>query len=201
MTTLSEYLDALASAEPTPGGGSAAALVGATGAALIAMTARVALRSKRLSDVHADAERIANEADTLRDAFARAGTDDEIAYGGVVRAYGLPKKTDAEQALRQAALADALVEAALAPLEIARIGAEVSKLAQATLTLRNTALFSDVLCGAEFAHACVQAAAANVRINHRSMRDEAIVAEQSAVLNSYIETAQTAREIIHAVED
>ena len=82
MTTLGEYLQALASAEPTPGGGSAAALVGATGAALIAMTARVALRSKKLVDVHPDAERIANEADALRESFTQAGIADELAYGG-----------------------------------------------------------------------------------------------------------------------
>jgi methenyltetrahydrofolate cyclohydrolase len=200
VTTLTEYLDALASADPTPGGGSAAALVGATGAALIAMTARIALRSKRLSDVHPEAERIAAHADALRAAFDQAGIADEHAYGGVVRAYGMPKDSQEERDARRAALAQALVHAAEAPLEIARIGAEVARLAETTLTLRNTALFSDVLCGAEFAVACVHAAAANVRINHRSMQDESVIIAQSETLNRYIEDAESAREIIRSVE-
>ena len=57
------------------------------------------------------------------------------------------------------------------------------------------ALFSDVLCGAEFAVACVHAAAANVRINHRSMRDEAVIMVQAELLAGYLEEAEAAREL------
>ena len=200
MTTLSEYLDSLASAEPTPGGGSAAALVGGIGAALIAMTARVALRSKKLADVHPEAERIANAADDLRTALARAGADDELAYGGVVRAYRLPKESDEEKDARQSALETALIHAAEAPLEIARIASEVAALAVSTLALGNTALFSDVVCGVEFAHASAHAASANVRINHRSMKNTAVVNTQIAFLTKYIEEAEAALAIIRSIE-
>ncbi len=119
----------------------------------------------------------------------------------MVEAYGLPKQSAEERSLRSDALARALVDAAEAPLEIARIGSLVAPLAHTTLALGNQALFSDVLCGAEFATSSIYAAAANVRINHRSMRDEAVIARQAALLSDYIAIAEHARDIIRSVEN
>lgn len=194
MTELARYLDALASAAPTPGGGSASALVGAVGAALIAMTARVTLGSERLVGVHPEAERISAEADRLRAAFARSGEADEAAYAALSAAYRMPKGSEAEREARARVLAPALLRAAEAPLEIARLAAELAELAARALELGNRVLFSDVLCGAEFALASARAAAANVRINHRGMRDQSRVSEQSAALDRYLRECERIRD-------
>ena len=71
------YLDALASADPTPGGGSAATLVGAMAAALCAMVARISLTSAKLAPVHAEAAAIAADADKLRRRFVALRPIDE----------------------------------------------------------------------------------------------------------------------------
>jgi formiminotetrahydrofolate cyclodeaminase len=200
VRSLAEYLEALASAEPTPGGGSASALVGATGAALIAMAARITLQSKRFVGVHIEAERIAAEADELRAAFARSGETDEAAYAALAAAYRMPKGSEAEREARTRALAPALQGAAEAPLEIARLAAALAELAERALGLGNGALFSDVLCGAEFALASACAAAANVRINHRGMRDRSRVSEQAAALDHYLRESERIRDGIRLRE-
>ncbi len=202
-TTLAEYLTALSSAEPTPGGGSAAALVGALAASLLAMTARLALRSKRFKQPTAESaalvaagESIVKQADTLRDAFQAARTADEAAYADVRQAFAAPKATATEQTLRQAAIALALEHAAEAPLEIARLAAQTAKLAQATLALGHMPLLSDIICAAEFAQASANAAAANVRINHQAMHDTALITQQATQLQAYLAKTAEVRALI-----
>src|SRR6202043_3053632 len=113
------YLDRLASADPTPGGGGAAPLVGAMGAALCAMVGRITLQSARHAAVHPAAEAIVAEADALRARFEAAREIDEQAYALVVQAGTLPKRTDEEKHARPAAMQAALIGAAEAPLEAA----------------------------------------------------------------------------------
>jgi formiminotetrahydrofolate cyclodeaminase len=90
------YLDALASAAPTPGGGSAATLVGAMGAALCAMVARITLGNAKRAAVHPAAEAIAREADALRASFLAARSRDEEAFAAVIAAQGVPRAPPAE---------------------------------------------------------------------------------------------------------
>jgi formiminotetrahydrofolate cyclodeaminase len=169
------YLDRLASADPTPGGGSAATLVGAMGAALCAMVARITAQSPRLAAVRADAEAVATAAETLRERFAAARPVDEAAYGGVVQASALPKRSDEEQAARTASLQRALAGAAEAPLLVAGMCAEGIALAERAGALGNTHLISDVECALHFFRAALAASVANVRINHRFMKDAEVV--------------------------
>src|SRR5260370_16727625 len=94
------YLDRLAASQPAPGGGSAATLVGAMGAALCAMVARITLQSPRDAAVHAAAEAIVAEADALRERFEAPRPTDEQAYSLVVEPGTLPSQTAAENRAR-----------------------------------------------------------------------------------------------------
>jgi formiminotetrahydrofolate cyclodeaminase len=183
------YLERLASADPTPGGGSAATLVGALGAALCAMVARITAGSERYAAVRAQAQAIVAEADALRARFLVAQGVDEEAYAQVVRASALPKSNDDEKAARTAALQRALTGAAEAPLAAAGIAAEGMALAQRAEALGNAHLVSDVECAIAFFRASISASAANVRINHRFMRDEAVVRAQDDRLAAIIAAA------------
>ena len=179
MDQFDTYLDRLASADPTPGGGSAACVVGALGAALCAMVARITQGN----------EPLAADADRLRERFGAARRLDEAAYGRVVAASGLPKDTDERKRARTAALQAALAGAAEAPLEAAGLAAEGMGLAERTAALQNRHLVSDVECALHFFRAALAASAANVRINHRFLRDAGTVAAQEERLASIAHVA------------
>ncbi len=179
MSRIDAYLNALASAEPTPGGGSAATIVGALGAALCAMVARISAASPRLAALHEQAEALAAQADALRARLAAARPLDEAAYSLVVAASALPKADPEQKRARSAALQAALAGAAEAPLAAAALAAEGLGLAERVAELGNAHLASDVECALLFLRAALDASAANVRINHRFLHDAALVAAQA----------------------
>jgi len=171
VDTIEDYLTRLASKAATPGGGSAATLVAATGAALVAMVARICEGNPSSALV---ARRLVGQADGLRAELAAAGPRDEAAFEKVVAAQALPKGE-----ARTGALALALRHAAEAPLHAAHLSLEVVRLAARGLELGNRNLESDLGCAAEFGAAAIAACAYNVRINHRFMGDGDAVASQS----------------------
>jgi formiminotetrahydrofolate cyclodeaminase len=156
-----DFLEALAAKKPTPGGGSAAALVGALGAALGVMTARY-------SD-SADAER---ELETVRAGLLPLVDADAEAYGLVASAMSLPKDSDDTKRRRKAALQTALGEAAEVPLKgmglAARGLAELAKLAP----ICNKHLVSDLLAAASFLGAALEGCGENVKVNAVSLADK-----------------------------
>lgn len=191
MESLDAYLQQLASAQPTPGGGSAAALVGAVAAALVAMVGRIAKR--------APADLVA-AADDLRTKLLDARQRDEDAYSAVVDAQALPKATDDQRAVRTRVLDEALADAARAPLQTAALALDVLQLVDQLLQISMGALESDVACAAEFAYASLTACGYNVRVNHRYMRDEMTIRRQALELVRYEgEGAQILSRARHAV--
>ncbi|MGP6158724.1 MAG: cyclodeaminase/cyclohydrolase family protein [Vulcanimicrobiaceae bacterium] len=184
METLDDYLDALASAAPTPGGGSAATIVGAAGAALVAMVARITGANPKCASRAPEAQRLAERAEALRRALTAARQTDEEAYGQVVAATALPHGSEEAKAERTARLQAALAGAAAAPLHAAGLALEVLRLSQAALALENPHLASDVGCAAAFAAVAVEASAYNVRVNHRYLRDPALVERQELALRA-----------------
>lgn len=176
MDTLDLYLEGLASNAPTPGGGSAAALVGALAAALIAMVARISGANPKHAQYSELAAELVARADELRVELAQARRRDENAFEEVIAAQALPKRDDAESQARRDALQTALTRAAAEPLRAASLALEVLRLTFRLLEIPNRDLVSDVGCAAEFANAAILACAYNVRVNHRLMRDRDAVA-------------------------
>ncbi|MDB5070400.1 MAG: fchA [Candidatus Eremiobacteraeota bacterium] len=188
------YLDRLASADPTPGGGSAATLVGALGGALCAMVARITAGSERYAAVRAEAEAIADAADALRERFRAAQPLDEAAYQRVVEASALPKATDEQKRARAAAMQSGLIGAAEAPLAAAGLCAEGIALAERANALGNAHLVSDVECALHFFRAALAGCVANVRINHRFIKDAEVVRAQDERLVAIVTTAHATLE-------
>jgi methenyltetrahydrofolate cyclohydrolase len=192
VTGIDAYLDRLASADPTPGGGSAATLVGALGAALCAMVARITAANDRYAAVRADAQAVAAAADALRERFVAARPLDEAAYERVVAASALSKTTAEEKRARTAALQAALVGAAEAPLAAAGLSAEGIGLADRANALGNTHLVSDVECALHFFRAALAGSVANVRINHHFIKDAGVVRAQEERLVAIVDAASAA---------
>jgi len=185
VDTLDSYLEALASAAPTPGGGSAATIVVAAGAALVAMVARITRNNPRFAAHHALADDLILEADVLRTRALAARAADERAYGRVVSALALPKGSADEKTARSAEVQAALTGAAEAPLDAAEIAKLVAVLVDRALAFENTNLVSDLGSAAEFAAAALASAAINVRANHAFMKDRITIARQERELARY----------------
>jgi len=176
------YLDSLAAGTPTPGGGSAATIVSAAGAALVAMVARVVCENPKYAPQHDACRAIIEKADRLRERALAARLEDEIAYGAVVAAIALPKATVAEKAVRAATLQAALAGAAAAPLDAAEIAKLVAALADRAVALGNANIIADLGTAAEFAQAASNSATYNVRSNHTYMKDRVVIAQQEREL-------------------
>jgi len=151
------FLDQLAARTPAPGGGGAAAVTGAMAAGLVAMAARFS--ATRLPG----AGELADEADELRRRLAQLADLDTRAYAAVLEALRLPEGTSQREVQRQ----EALLGAALVPLEIAGIGARVAAMAVRVAEAGNPNLRGDAVTGAVLAAASARSAASLVDINVR----------------------------------
>src|SRR5437762_1177849 len=127
---LREYLDDLASAKPTPGGGSTAAVSGAMGAALVCMVARLTLGKAEYAAVYTEVEEIIQSAEALRTRFQILMFEDMEAYGRLSACFKLPKATSEEKMARTRAIQASLVDAALVPLEMAEGTVELVRYCQ-----------------------------------------------------------------------
>ena len=163
--SIRELTARLASGEPIPGGGSASALAGAMGAALVSMVVELSL-GKPDAAAHEATLRDARDAAVLRrDALLDLAEEDAIAYAAVVRARHLPRESEADREARARALRTAMVEAARVPLRTAEVAAEVLGLAHAIAPIGNRNAASDAGVAAQLAAASVRGALLNVRIN------------------------------------
>jgi methenyltetrahydrofolate cyclohydrolase len=174
---LGDYLDDLASAQPTPGGGSAAALSGALGAALASMVCRLTLGKEAYTSVQHEIEELLRQAEHLRLQFQRLMQEDIEAYGRLSASYKLPHETSEEQAARSIAIQERLVEATLVPLEVAERAAELIKCCQRIAEIGNASVLSDVAAAAILTYGAAESAALLVRINLRSMKNDKLVAD------------------------
>ena len=151
------FLDQLAARTPAPGGGGAAAVTGAMAAGLVAMAARFS--APRLPG----AGELADQADELRRRLAQLAEEDAQAYAAVLEALRLPREASQREVQRQ----EALLGAALVPLEIAGIGARVALMAARLAETGNPNLRGDAVTGAVLAAASARSAACLVDINVR----------------------------------
>jgi formiminotetrahydrofolate cyclodeaminase len=171
-STVREFLDGLASKEPTPGGGSAAAMAGALGAGLVSMVCQFTVGREKYAGVDEDMRRVLERSEALRAELQKAVDDDIGAYGSYARASAMPKESDDQRAERHTALQAALRESTEVPMRVADCCAEVQELALEAAEKGNVYLISDAAVGAELAAAAGIAAELNVRLNAAGLEDE-----------------------------
>lgn len=160
-----ELLRRLATRDPVPGGGSAAALGGALAAALVSMVTALT-EGRTASDEDAVTNReIAVAAAAAQSELVNLATVDAAAYDAVLRARRLPRETDADRRSRRVQIEHATRHATDVPLQTARMAARVLELAERLVEVGNPHAISDVGVAAHLAAAAVRGAALNVRIN------------------------------------
>jgi formiminotetrahydrofolate cyclodeaminase len=168
--SLDQWLAALASRTPAPGGGAAAALAAATAAALVSMVAsyttgeRWADRSEGMKAVNGQAATLRLKALDLVEADARA-------FGRVSEAYAMPKITAAEQELRERAIQEALTGAVEPPRAVGDVALAVLALAEGLVEDGNPNVISDIAVASSLARAAIESAAVNIEINRALISD------------------------------
>lgn len=169
---LNEYLDILLSAEPAPGGGSASALAGAQGAALMAMVCDMTTSKKKYADDHELCRELKEEAVILYKELSAAIDKDTDAYNLVAAAFKMPKDTDEEKAARKQAIADGTLEATKVPFSVMQTAVKGLEIADRLYGHFNFNCASDFGVGVLNFMSCIKGAWLNVKINLSGVKDE-----------------------------
>lgn len=188
-----QFLAELAGKAPVPGGGGAAALVGAAGVALGNMVGCLTTGKKKYAAVEADIQALNARAEALRRELEALVQADAEAFAPLAAAYGLPKDTPAQAAHKAAVLGAALNTACAVPLEIMQKCAEGIVLVEEYAAKGSVLAVSDAGCAAALCKAALQSASLNVFINTKLMTDrpraDALDAQADALLNEYVPRA------------
>ncbi len=193
---LTEFASALASSAPVPGGGGAAALAGALAAALGSMVGNLTVGKKKYKDNEPRLIEMNAAAETLRADLLRQIDADAEGFEPLSKAYGIPK----DEPGRDETLEKCLHMAAAAPMEILRLSCDAVALAEEYARLGSKLMISDAGCAAALGEAAIRAAALNVRVNTRLMKDrdyaETMNQELEERLQKYIPVAKETYSIV-----
>ena len=197
--TIQVFLDELAGKSSTPGGGSAAAIIGAMGAALISMVANFTVGKKGYEEVDADARDILGKAEGLRNQLTGMIKADVDVFNRVMAAYGMPKDTDEQKSARSGEIQAALKEATDVPLACARTAAEVIKLSEPIAEKGNKNVISDAGVAVLAGQAALRSAALNVYINIGGIKDEDFVNDRQKQLEDILSGMDELTEKVYAL--
>jgi len=187
--SVSSLLAAFRSSNPTPGGGSAAALAGAMGASLLTMVAGLARPRTSTDDDLAQLRQAGEKCAALASRLEALIDADTDAYDTVVDAYRLPRSTEDEKAVRTSRIQDALKAATDAPLEVMRHCA--AALAESPIVARfgNQNAASDVNVAIAMLRAGLSSAGENVETNVGSIKDADYIARVRAEASRLVSSA------------
>ena len=174
---VTEFVNLMASDAPAPGGGSAAALEGALGAALTAMVCALTVGKKKYADVQELAVESQKKAEDLKARFVDVMDRDTEAFNAVSAVFAMPKDTDEQKAARKAAMQEALKGCTKTPFEMMQLACETLELTRSLVGRLNASAASDLGCSALSLRAAIQGQWLNVLINISGIADEAFAAE------------------------
>ncbi|HQY31474.1 MAG TPA: cyclodeaminase/cyclohydrolase family protein [Thermomicrobiales bacterium] len=172
--TINDYLAALSSGDPTPGGGSASAYTGAMGTALVGMVANLT-KSGEDPDLRQILVTIGERAEALTSQLRDCAIVDEGVYGAYRSAAALPKSNDDEKVVRRRAINLALIAAAEAPIQAARSANEGLRLAAECAAVGTKHALSDIRTAQHLLNASLAGALENVHINLAMLSDDKVV--------------------------
>ena len=178
--TVAEFTKKLGSDAPAPGGGSAAALSGALGAALVSMVCNLTIGKPKYAEHEGLVRESLAKSDDLTAKLLDAIQKDTNAFESVMAAFAMPKETEAQKATRAEAIQNAYKAATASPEATAEYCLTAMRLAEALLGKSNVNAASDLTVGATQAHAGLKGAMANVRINLPAIKDALYVTEKKA---------------------
>ncbi len=178
--SVGQLLEALASPEPTPGGGTAAAIAGAMGASLLVMVTGLAKSRNNTDEEKAALGKARAVLQPLTTDLTRLADADSESFNAVMAAYRLPKVSDQDKAARSSAIQHALRGATIVPLDTLRACTDALAQAQAVAQHGHRAAASDAGVAIALLGAAAAGAYANVRSNLESIKDEGFTSSTDA---------------------
>ena len=197
MANCREFVSVLASDAPAPGGGGAAALVGAIGTALGNMVGSLTVGKKKYADVQDEILALKAKCDDLQKQLLDQVEADEINFLPLAKAYGIPK----DDPNRDAVMEEATLIACSTPIKIMELCCEAIDCIKVFAEKGSRLAVSDAGCGAVCCKAALQAASLNVFINTKTLKNRAVAEELNAKANGMLNTyCALADEIFNTVK-
>ena len=196
--SISAFLDELASGSPTPGGGGAAAIMGAIGAALASMVCNLTLGKKNHEAGDVEMQDALKRANALSAQLADLSQADVDAFSGVMSAYGMAKDSDEEKAARSEAIQAALKVATDVPLAYAKLAREVMDISKLVAEKGNKNAITESGISILVAYAALRSAALNVYINIGDIKDEVFNSDRQKQLEQVLEGSDDLLEAVNS---
>ena len=184
--TIRSFVQDLNSAKSMPGGGSAASVCGAMGAALAGMAAHMAVDKPKYAAVAGELRQVIANTRALQERLLELAQEDAAVYTAMLKAYQMPRATPSESRLRAEAVETAGKAAVEASLTVLEACVQVMQAAYTVVTKGSPMLVTDGSASAILAAACQKVVAYNVRINLKSVQDTAFVREKAAYLETLL---------------
>ena len=197
--SVQQFLDELASRQATPGGGSAAAVMGAQSAALTSMVCNLTIGKPKYAEVEEEMQDLLKRSESLREKLTDMIKADVNVFDKLMASYGLPKNTDEEKTQRSAQIQAILKQATIVPLDCAKACAEAIELSRIAANKGNTAVISDAGVAVMAGYGALKSAALNVYINAGSIKDKAFADEKLAELEKLLKGADIDTEEIYQI--
>ncbi|SNS99762.1 Formiminotetrahydrofolate cyclodeaminase [Anaerovirgula multivorans] len=182
-----EFTNVLASKAAVPGGGGAAALVGALGTALGGMVCNLTIGKKKYAQYEEEVKQILDKTEKVQKCFLKMVDDDAEEFLPLSRAYGMPSNTEEEKAEKDKVLQEALKNACSVPIEIVRTSYEAIKLHEALVDRGSKLAISDVGVGVQCLRTALISGQLNVIINISMIQDQDYVARVKDEVDQLVE--------------
>jgi len=176
LASCREFVSVLASDAPAPGGGGAAALVGAIGTALGNMVGSLTVGKKKYADVQDEIIALKAKCDELQKQLLDQVEADEVNFLPLAKAYGIPK----DDPNRDKIMEEATMIACSTPVRIMELCCEAIEAIAVFAAKGSRLAVSDAGCGAVCCKAALQAASLNVFINTKSLKNREVAEEMNA---------------------
>jgi formiminotetrahydrofolate cyclodeaminase len=193
------FLDELASKQATPGGGSAAAVMGAQSAALTSMVCNLTIGKPKYAEVEAEMQALLAESEALRGTLIGMIKADVDVFDKLMACYGLPKSTEQEKLHRTEQIQAVLKEATIVPLECAKACAKAIKLSRIAAEKGNLGVISDAGVAVMAGYAGLKSAALNVHINAASLKDREFADSRLAELQEIMAGADVEAKDVYLI--
>ena len=197
LATCREFVSVLASDAPAPGGGGAAALVGAIGTALGNMVGSLTVGKKKYADVQDEIIDLKAKCDALQKELLDQVEADEVNFLPLARAYGIPK----DDPNRDKIMEEATIIACSTPMKIMELSCQAIEYIAVFAAKGSRLAVSDAGCGAVCCKAALQAASLNVFINTKTLKNREVAEEMNAkALGMIAKYGRLADEIFETVK-